>query len=105
MFDWLKGKPKQPSDAELVAQVAGVLHAFIRQNGLDEFSKERLRVTLWPDFRISISDAQFARGALLAVPLGELNMHVSALRSDPSLAVVGLDMAARDVVEQIPRVK
>src|SRR5690242_18722904 len=102
MFGWLKGKPKRPSDFELVSRVAGTLHAFIVQVGLDEFSKDRLFVIIWPDFRISISDAQFAREALVAVPLKEIDMYVSVLRSDPSVEIVTLDMAAKAIVQRIP---
>jgi hypothetical protein len=95
-------KTNRPSEPELVASVAGVLYAFIRQNGLEEFSKDRLYVVVSPEFRVSISEATFVRGALAAIPLKNSAMHVEALRSDPSLTTVALDMAAREIVRQIP---
>jgi hypothetical protein len=91
----------QPSDRELISKVAGTLQVFIDQEGLDEFAKDRLSVVIMPDFRVSVSEAQFARGALTVVPLKDLRAIVSVLASDPSVAIVTLDLAAREVVKRI----
>ena len=102
MFDWLKGKSKRPSNYELVSRVASTIDAFIDQDGLDEFAKGSLCVVIRSDYGVSISDARFARDALVAVPLSELKLETAAVLADPQMRLMAVDFAAGIAVKRLP---
>lgn len=101
MFGWLRPKPKRPSYAELGARVASVIDAFIRREGFAEFSKGRLSVVVTTDYEALISAPGFARNSLVAVPLNELLLDLSA-GTDGIMRHMAIDIAARIVVDRLP---
>ncbi len=46
MLGWFKGEPKRPSYSEMVSKVVSVIDGFIKQEGLEEFSSDRLAVII-----------------------------------------------------------
>jgi hypothetical protein len=101
VFEWLKGKSKRPSDYELISRVASLIDAFIDQQGLEEFSLNRLFVVVGPDYRVWISDDP--KTGLASVPLPDLKIEPAVVMAGGDMRHVHIDFTARNVVDRIPR--
>jgi hypothetical protein len=97
----LEGKPKRPSEYELGSQVASAIDGFIETHGVSEFASSRLHVVIDGEYRVSISAATFVKGALVSVPLCDLNLELMAVREGGDMRHMAVDMAAKSVIAQL----
>ena len=105
MFDWLKRKPKRPSDFELTSRIASTIDGFIDLEGFSEFESDRLSIVIENDFRESIVAGAYAKrfspNAILVVPFNQLGLDTWAVQKGGPLRHRAVDTAARVVVNRL----
>jgi hypothetical protein len=103
MFEWLKGKPKRPSDYMLGSRVASVIDGFIDSAGLAEFASNRLHVVIDEEYKVAISEPRrFVKRTLVSMPLSDLMLPEGAVQEGGAVRHVAVDMAAKSVVGRLP---